>query len=75
MSLIKENRAQTSLEFIMLVGGVMLLVAIVTLIVRNNLIAPAQNRIYTNSSSIRQIIDNLSNTTWLGKQMIWQIGL
>ncbi len=64
MNLFSSNqKAQTSLEFIMLIGGVMLFVAIVTLIVRYNLIAPTQNRISTNSSSVRQIIDNLSNTT------------
>lgn len=54
------ERSQTALEYILLIAAGVVFIVIVSLVVRNQVLSPAGNRVATNASAIKQLINNVS---------------
>ena len=55
-----EEDGQTAIEYLLLLGGVILIAAIVVLVVRSQIISPFQLQVDNNATSIREIIKKVS---------------
>lgn len=55
-----DERAQTSLEYILLVAGVVLFATIAAIILRSQIIAPLTNSAGGNATVIKNVIKNVS---------------
>lgn len=55
-----DEKAQTSIEYVLLVAGVVLFVTITALILRGQLIVPLTNSTGSNASAIKNVIRNVS---------------
>jgi uncharacterized protein (UPF0333 family) len=58
-----DERAQTSLEYLLLISGAVVFAVLVTLIVRNQVIGGVSNTVTTNASTINGIIQNFTNSS------------
>lgn len=57
-----KEKAQGSLEYILLIAGVLFILVIVIVVVRTNVLAPANQNINT-SSNVYQNVSNCNNLT------------
>ena len=48
-----ESRGQTVFEYVLLLGGVLVLVVLLTLLIRGGIFGPAQNEINTSVATIK----------------------
>ncbi|GEM_PF-6813491 len=55
-----DESAQTSMEYVLMVAGVVLFVTIATLILRGQIIGPITNTVADNASVIKKLIRNVS---------------
>lgn len=60
-----DRKAQTSIEYLMLLGGILLVVVLVILILRGNVITSAQNTINANYNNYVGVT-NVSNCSLSG---------
>lgn len=55
-----DERGQTSLEYVLIVAGIILLVVVTTLIIRGQIITPLTNSTASNATTIKNLIKNVS---------------
>ena len=55
-----EEKSQAGVEYILLIGGVVLIVAVITILLRTQTFAPVEKTTAQNASEIRNVIKNIS---------------
>ncbi len=55
-----DDKGQTALEYILIIAGSILFVAITALLIRGQIISPATNSLANNASQIKNVIKNVS---------------
>ncbi|OIO24393.1 hypothetical protein AUJ65_01130 [Candidatus Micrarchaeota archaeon CG1_02_51_15] len=61
-----RNNGQTSMEFVILIGAVMLFVVAIALAVQSNVFAPAKNETESRGSEINESLNDYENLTVVG---------
>lgn len=58
-----KNKAQGSLEYILLVSSVLFFIVIVIVIIKYNVLSPAANNTQNNTGNYINILNNFTNTS------------